>query len=637
MRRSRSHARAVRLLAAGLGLGVAGGLLLGCTGESGADGPPAPDDAAAALASGLARGELSGVTPASAQAGYDAVVERLGDAEPRVDVVDVQTSGDDRATAVLGWTWPFGPDGWSYETEAPLRLVDEEWETAWSPALVEPSLTDGELLATTTVDPPRGQILGARGLALVTDRPVLRLGVDRGAVSAPAAVGAARTLAGLVGIEVAPYVKQVRAAGPKAFVEAITYRRDDVPAAVARRYPTVPGVLAIPDERPLAPTREFAAPILGTVGPVTAEMVAEDPAAHQPGDQAGLSGLQARYDEQLRGTPGVVVNAISDDPAGGDDERELFRSEPVPGEDLRLTLDADLQVEAESLLADIGPASALVALQPSTGNLLAAANGPGAGGYNIATFGQFAPGSTFKAVSSLALLRAGLTPDSTVPCTATLTVDGKRFKNYSDYPAGALGRVPLRTAVANSCNTAFISQRDQLGETDLADAAASLGLGRDHDLGFPAYFGSVEPPASQTEAAANLIGQGRILASPMAMAAVVGTVQHGAPVVPRMIEGVEVAPPGDVEPLTAAQTRALQGMLRAVVTEGSGRALADLPGPPVIAKTGTAEYGTGARLGTHAWMVAAQGDLAVAVFVEEGQSGSTTAGPVLEAFLRAAG
>ena len=77
-------------------------------------------------------------------------------------------------------------------------------------------------------------------------------------------------------------------------------------------------------------------------------------------------------------------------------------------------------------------------------------------------------------------------------------------------------------------------------------------------------------------------------------------------------------------------------MLRGVVTDGSGRGLLDVPGPPVIAKTGTAEFGTGDDLQTHAWMIAAQGDLAVCVFVDVGASGSGTAGPILEAFLRAA-
>ena len=76
--------------------------------------------------------------------------------------------------------------------------------------------------------------------------------------------------------------------------------------------------------------------------------------------------------------------------------------------------------------------------------------------------------------------------------------------------------------------------------------------------------------------------------------------------------------------------------MRAVVTEGSGSALADVPGPPVLAKTGTAEFGDEEPLQTHAWMIGVQGDLAVAVFVDVGDSGSGTAGPLLEEFLRGA-
>ena len=73
--------------------------------------------------------------------------------------------------------------------------------------------------------------------------------------------------------------------------------------------------------------------------------------------------------------------------------------------------------------------------------------------------------------------------------------------------------------------------------------------------------------------------------------------------------------------------------MRGVVTDGSGRLLADLPGAPVLAKTGTAEFGRRRPLHTHAWMIAVHGDLAVAVFVEDGESGSGTAGPILKQFL----
>ena len=247
----------------------------------------------------------------------------------------------------------------------------------------------------------------------------------------------------------------------------------------------------------------------------------------------------------------------------------MFDEKPAKGTPLRLTLDARLQSTAERLLAPVGPASALVAIRPSTGEIVAAANGPGTDGYNMATYGQFAPGSTFKAVSSLALLRSGLTPESPTDCTATTVVDGKQFENYDDYPSDGLGRIPLRTAVANSCNTAFISERGRLGRGDLADAAASLGLGVDHDLGFPSYFGQVPPPASETEAAADLIGQGRVLASPMAMATVIASVQSGTTVLPSLVVDQEVEQE-DVPALASGEVGQLRGMLRGVVTSGSG-------------------------------------------------------------------
>ena len=118
-------------------------------------------------------------------------------------------------------------------------------------------------------------------------------------------------------------------------------------------------------------------------------------------------------------------------------------SPPIPSPERRLvtTLDPRLQTRAERLLAvpegTESPATALVAIRPSDGAILAAASGLGGDGLNVATYGQYAPGSTFKVVSALALLRAGLTPQSRVSCPATTSVDGKSFKNYDDYPADA--------------------------------------------------------------------------------------------------------------------------------------------------------------------------------------------------------
>lgn len=624
-----------RLLASAAALAVGASLLTACDAVQSISGPDA-DETAQALAAAFTTGafaavEFTDTTPQDVTAEFAAVVEGMDGIRPAVTSSDTEEVAG-AATSTLTWTWPVAGREWTYTTEAELTEGEDAWEVAWSRDLVEPSLGADAVLDLTPIGGGRGPILGAQGVALVTQRPVVRFGIDRTQVRPGRAAAAARRLARLVGIDAGEYAGRVEAAGDKAFVEAIVFRKDDVPPRLGRGYDAIPGARAIPDDIPLAPTRGFAAPILGSVGPVTAEMIEEDPDRYEVGDEVGLSGLQARYDEQLQGTDGAVVDAV----AGDGRERELFRVDAQQGTPLRLTMSERLQTAAESALAGVRPASALVAVRPSTGAILVAANGPGTDGYNLATYGQAAPGSTFKAVSSLALLRAGLTPESRVSCTASVVVDGKRFENYDDYPAGALGDIPLRTAVANSCNTAFIAGADELGEGDLAAAAASLGLGVDHDLGFPAYFGEVPPPRSRTEAAADLIGQGTVLASPMAMATVMASIQAGRTVVPQLVRSVESPVPEETAPLTEAEAATLRGMLRAVVTSGSGRGLLDVPGPPVIAKTGTAEFTRDGSLRTHAWMVAAQGDLAVAVFVDEGSSGSGTAGPILERFLRAA-
>jgi cell division protein FtsI/penicillin-binding protein 2 len=494
-------------------------------------------------------------------------------------------------------------------------------------------LAVGERLERSVVQAERGDILGAGGRALVTERPVLRFGIDKTQLAPEEVATSARRLAELLDVDVESFVSRAKAAGEKAFVEAIVLRTGDVTAQLRSGYRAIPGARALEDELPLAPTREFARALLGTVGPVTAEMVEESDGAYEPGDTAGLSGLERRYDEQLRGRAGLVVEAVDE---SGEQGQVLFETEPQDGQPLRTTLEVDTQLAAERTLEAVGPPSALVAIRPSTGDIVAAADGPGSEGYATGTVGQYAPGSTFKVVTSLALLRAGMAPGDTVSCPATVEVDGKQFKNYSDYPSAAQGRISLRTAIAQSCNTALIGERDRVSQAELVRAAASLGLGKDHDIGFPAYFGSVPEESTETGLAAALIGQGEVLASPMAMAAVAGSVAAGETVVPTLLASTDVSAAPQA-PLTEAEAAQLRRLMAAVVDEGSGAFLADVPGQQVLAKTGTAEFGSATPLETHAWMIAAQGDLAVAVFVERGESGSRTAGPVLEEFLRAVG
>jgi cell division protein FtsI/penicillin-binding protein 2 len=357
-----------------------------------------------------------------------------------------------------------------------------------------------------------------------------------------------------------------------------------------------------------------------------------------------------------------------------DPRRILFQAPMKPGTPLKTTLDPKLQQLAEDVLGKVGPASAIVAIRPSSGAVLAAASGPGSNGYDTAMLGQYAPGSIFKMVDSLALFRKGMTPDSKVECTPTLTVDGRTFKNAEGYPESSLGSVPLREAFAHSCNTAFINARDKVTQAELESAATSLGVAVDAPaLGAAAFLGSVPGGAEGTEHAASMIGQGKVLLSPLAAAIMAGSVAKGAPVSAQLVRNPNAAataaapasgsaaatgtPSGSAAPtaagdasssapapakasaapVTAAEAAYLKDMMRAVVTSGHAGFLASVPGAPVGAKTGTAEFGTDNPPKTHAWIVAVHGDLAVAVFVDDGGLGATTSGPLLKEFLTAAG
>jgi cell division protein FtsI/penicillin-binding protein 2 len=613
-----------------------------------------PDRAAAALAAGLSAKDLSpvafvGSSGTAVNELFQPLVAGMGPLKPSVTVASVSRDGSSAtATLSFSWTFPGVPQLWTYESDAKLVRESGHWKTSWQPSIVHSQLDDTSRLSQRRLYPERGELLGENGDPIVVERAVFRIGIDKSKVSSAKAKASAVRLARVVKIKPKPYAAAVAAAGSSAFVAAIVFRTDAPDLPLGSKIRAIPGAVSIRTTQMLAPTREFARPIIGTVGEATKEDVDKSGGAIVAGDQVGLSGLQKRYDAQMHGTPGVRVQLAAAKPTGSTaspsptpspaSEPEpdvLFEAKPVSGKPLTTTLNVGLQTLAEKTLAKTKPASALVAIRPSTGAIVAAANGEGNRGQSLATVGRAAPGSTFKVVSALALMRAGLTPQSSVKCSPTVTVDGRKFSNYSDYPRNHMGNISLRTALAQSCNTAFIGQGGKLDEFALRDAAVSLGFGTDYDVGFPSFFGSVPNDQTATGRAAAMIGQGKVEASPMVMAAVAASAAAGETVIPHLIDGTQAAPKG--KPLTEQEARQLREMMRGVVSDGSGRVLGNLNGPSVIAKTGTAEYGASTPLKTHAWMIAAQGDLAVAVFVNDGESGSQTAGPLLRTFLAKAG
>jgi cell division protein FtsI/penicillin-binding protein 2 len=257
------------------------------------------------------------------------------------------------------------------------------------------------------------------------------------------------------------------------------------------------------------------------------------------------------------------------------------------------------------------------------------ANRPTESSFDRAIEGRYPPGSTFKVVSTAALLRAGLRPGQTVPCPATVRVQGRSFRNFEGSAAGA---VPFSQDFAQSCNTAFIGLAGRLSPDALTRAGRDYGLGRKLDgLPLPAPAAQVPPGRSPVERAAAMIGQHEILASPMSMAGVAATVAAGRWHAPRLL----ASDPRRAGPrLPRGERATLDRLMRAVVTSGTGTALSGIPGGP-RGKSGTAEYGSGNPPPTHAWFIAYRRGIAVAVLVENGRAGGAVAAPLAAAFFQA--
>ena len=570
-------------------------------------------EAAAALTDG---------DPAQVAEQLEANVDGLDGAALTATTESVTEDGD-QAEASVGMSWAV-PDIGDFEyTNQRLRLTrdDDEWRIAWSERVVHPQLEGGERLGTLETLPPRAPILDRQGRPLVSVQPVVEVGVvPENLDDVDAAVA---EIADLTGADAETFAASVEAADPGNFVPAITLREEEF-EQVEQALSAIPGTEFGDRELPLAPTRDFARVLLGSVGPVTEEQIEESDGALDLDDQVGQGGLQAAFEEQLAGTPerSVVIRN-----AAGEPVETLQTVEGEDGDPLETTLDLKVQSAAEKALGGIDGKAGLVALEPATGDILAVANRPSDDGFNRALAGQYPPGSTFKVITTTALLEAGLDPDETVDCPATITAGGREFRNFEGSAAGA---VPFSTDFAQSCNTAFVSLADRLEPDALREAAqAYFGFGTELDLPAEAFTGNVPRSRDETEQASAMIGQARILASPLAMAGVAATVQDGTWRQPRLVADDET---GEADPLPADDAEILRALMRSVVTSGTGTALASVLGEP-IGKSGTAEFGSGDPPPTHAWFIAAREDVAVAVIVEGGESGAEVAAPIVADFL----
>ena len=643
-------------VAAVVALGVAAFLVLDDEGDGGGSTTTLPPEVAEATraAEAFARAVTEGrpgqggtVQPADqVDQEFLLALEGLGQATLETTAGEVTVDGD-QGEAAMETIWTVGGSSWT--TPGRLGLVrvdaggDGTWRAEWSLAALDERLRPGDTLAADSTAPTRGMILSADGRPLAGDASVVVVGVQP--QRATDVAGLTAQLQDLLGIDGAELASRIAAAAPDAFVEVTTLREEEY-APLRDQLQPLPGTVFRREDQSLAVAPGFAGPVLGRVAPATEEQVAASDGRLQPGQLTGSGGIQEAFDERLSGTSGLEVS-VTHAEAGGDGAEApegstttappdagttevLEEVPPVDGETVTTTLDIDVQQAAEAALAGQTTIASLVAIRPSTGEVLADAN-VNDGGFDYGSRAQVPPGSTFKVVSTLAHLRKGLTPEQVVPCPQTIVVGGREFGNAGDF---ALGDVPFSLDFARSCNTAFAGLADDLAPDDLTEAAAAFGIGGEWTTGIPTNTGSVPPTEGLVDAAAASIGQGRIVVAPVDMAGVAATVAAGRWRAPVIVSDPAVAIPEE-RPLAEGEAETLRTLMRGVVTEGSGEALLGVPGEPVMAKTGTAEYGSGDPPPTHAWIIGFQGDLAFAVFVEDGMSGGAVAGPVAASFLTA--
>ncbi|HEY0812778.1 MAG TPA: penicillin-binding transpeptidase domain-containing protein [Pseudonocardia sp.] len=516
--------------------------------------------------------------------------------------------GTDRASASIDVTWDLGQNRrWHYLDDLDLRPKGDAphgWLVQWAPTVVHPQLGARQLLALRTVDAQPAPVVDRAGAALLSSTPVVTVLLDKGSAGLPAVTGALAAALGPVDPEItaASIANGVaKTADGQSYTVAVLRQSDyqRVKAAIHE----LPGVRFTSDQRLLAPDAGFASQVLPAVRRTAAP--------------------------QLDGVPGWSVLAVD---GTGSPITTLVETRPQPGTTVATGLDLAIQTAAEDAVEPVPQQTVLVAVAPSTGDILAVAqNGPADAAGAIALTGRYPPGSTFKMITATAAVAdLKLTGDTPEACPGVTVIGGRPVPNEGNFD---LGTVPLRTAFAKSCNTTFAQLGAALPPDALPAAALRLGIGADYGLpGLTTVTGSVPAATDLVQRAEDGFGQGQVIATPLGMALAAATVARGATVVPQLIHGRATQVITPATPPDPAALDQLRPMMRAVVTEGTARLLGRRG--EVYGKTGTAEYTDDGR--AHGWFVGYRGDLAFAVLIVDGGS-STPAVAVADRFLAALG
>jgi cell division protein FtsI/penicillin-binding protein 2 len=510
---------------------------------------------------------------------------------------------------------------WAYRGRFDLRRIDGTWKVDWAPSVINPNLGPGERLAMVTEFPARAAVLDAAGDPLELSAPAYEVGVWPARLASQAAT--ARAFAGQTGLAVGQVLGQIAAAPPNQFfrlatLDPTTYGR------LRAELRKVPGLVV-----QKVSERLFQAEATGLVGAVGSEVnpvLRADGAYYLPGTTVGLSGLEQAYQRQLLGTPMTEVVAVN--PAGSQTS-VLARWAGVPGTSVRTTISSQVQNSALNALATTSSSGEIVAVQASTGQVLAVAQHQGPGVLPAAgpLAAKLAPGTAFTIVSAAALLSDGLTASTQISCENSFTVGGQTFT--SD---GSGEEKPFSADFANGCGTAFAGVSERLGPGQFDQVVTAFGIGAKWSPSpVPLFSGSVPSGAEGAALAAETIGQGNVLVSPLSMAMVAAEVDSGSWHAPQVVVGGTdpVSNPGAA--LAPSALSALRGLMRSAVSSGAAQA-ADTPGAPVYGQVGLVHSGSGWM----SWFVGYRGHVAFTV-LESGPTAQLSAAALAGAFVRALG
>ena len=537
------------------------------------------------------------------------------------------------------------------------------------------------------IPPERGLIQDRNGRIIAGNEQNYRVVITREAAGDAELV--LRRLAGIIPMtpeELERAIEEVmslRAFVPVTVAERLSW--EDF-SKVALNAPALPGIVPEVGLSRRYPLDQDFAHVVGYVGPVSEkdlEGLAEpDPLLRIPKFQIGKIGVEKWMEDTLRGRAGTKRIEVN---SAGRVMRELERQEGEPGADIRLTIDADVQNFAQARLGE--ESAAAVVIDVTNGDILCCASSPSFDpnlfvrgishvDYNAlmendhrplankTVSGAYPPGSTFKMVTALAALEAGVvTPETRVRCPGYIEFGGRRFHCWK---RGGHGTVSLQRSLSESCDVYYYDIAQKVGIDKIAEMGRKLGLGQRFDLPMSAITEGIMPNKQWKlerhkqdwrigDTINASIGQGYVLTSPLQLAVMTARLASGRALAPRLVRMVNdrelpvtEAPPLDIPADYLAAVR--KGMYEVVNGETGTAKSSRIVDPALVmaGKTGTsqvrnitaAEREAGVisndqlpwNRRDHALFVGyAPYDApryAIAVVVEHGGGGSTAAAPI---------